>query len=156
MAGTPGQFLHTLASGNDEKMPKLNRIIETALYADDLDRAGRFYEETLGLGSLLKTRTLYAYDVGGSSVLLIFKRGASNHTQTLAGGTIPPHDGSGQIHTCFAIDAEELPEWEARLAEHKVAIEGRTTWPRGGKSVYFRDPDGHLLELMTPGNWRSY
>jgi catechol 2,3-dioxygenase-like lactoylglutathione lyase family enzyme len=137
-------------------MPKLNRIIETALYVDDLDRAADFYETTLQLESLLKTQSLFAYSVGDSNVLLIFKRGASMRTQTLPGGTIPPHDGSGPIHTCFAIDAAELPEWEQRLTEQGVAIEGRTTWGGGGKSIYFRDPDGHLLEMMTPGNWAIY
>ena len=36
------------------------------------------------------------------------------------------------------------------------SLEGRTEWPRGGVSVYFRDPDGHLLELATPGLWEGY
>ena len=137
-------------------MPRLNRVIETALYVDELEPAARFYEGTLGLEPLLKTATLFAYDVGGSNVLLVFKRGASQRTQELPGGTIPPHDGSGQIHVCFAIDAEDLPRWETFLAEQGVAIEGRVTWAPGGESIYFRDPDGHLLELMTPGNWRIY
>jgi catechol 2,3-dioxygenase-like lactoylglutathione lyase family enzyme len=56
----------------------------------------------------------------------------------------------------FAIDADALAEWEKRLAEHGVAIEGRTTWRRGGISIYFRDPDRHLLELATPGLWATY
>jgi len=56
----------------------------------------------------------------------------------------------------FAIAAAELAAWEKRLGEHNVAIEGRTDWPRGGKSVYFRDPDNHLLELVTPGVWAIY
>jgi catechol 2,3-dioxygenase-like lactoylglutathione lyase family enzyme len=137
-------------------MPKLNRIIETALYVDELERAAQFYESKLGLAPLLKTDTLFAYDVGGSSVLLVFKRGGSMRTQIMPGGTIPPHDGSGQIHVCFAIDPEELPRWESRLGEQGVEIEGRATWDRGGQSIYFRDPDGHLLEIMTPGTWRIY
>ena len=37
-----------------------------------------------------------------------------------------------------------------------IAIEGRTDWSRGGHSIYFRDPDGHLLELATPGLWTIY
>jgi catechol 2,3-dioxygenase-like lactoylglutathione lyase family enzyme len=37
-----------------------------------------------------------------------------------------------------------------------VAIESRMEWPRGGKSIYFRDPDGHLLEVLTPGVWAIY
>ena len=46
--------------------------------------------------------------------------------------------------------------WEAQLADAGVAIEGRTKWPRGGESIYFRDPDGHLVELATPGLWPGY
>ena len=80
----------------------------------------------------------------------------SREAMVSPGGTIPPHDGSGPIHVCFAVNTEDLPEWEARLAEHDIPIEGRVTWPPGGKSVYFRDPDGHMLELMTPGTWRIY
>jgi catechol 2,3-dioxygenase-like lactoylglutathione lyase family enzyme len=137
-------------------MAKLNRILETALYVDELPRARGFYETVLELTPLLDTDTLVAYEVGGQSVLLIFKRGGSLRTQTLPGGTIPPHDGSGPIHMCFAIDAGELGSWELRLGEHGVPIEGRTKWPRGGESIYFRDPDGHLLELMTPGGWPIY
>lgn len=52
--------------------------------------------------------------------------------------------------------ARRLADWEARLAQAEVEIEGRATWPRGGKSIYFRDPDGHLVELATPGLWPTY
>ncbi len=56
----------------------------------------------------------------------------------------------------FSISADELPAWEARLAGAGIGIEGRTKWSRGGDSIYFRDPDGHLLELATPGLWVGY
>jgi len=49
-----------------------------------------------------------------------------------------------------------LREWEERLRDRDVAIEGRTDWSHGGHSIYFRDPDGHLLELATPGLWATY
>jgi catechol 2,3-dioxygenase-like lactoylglutathione lyase family enzyme len=137
-------------------MPRLNRIVESALYVDDLDRAAAFYEEKLGLSSMLRTRTLYAYDIGGQNVLLLFLRGASVETQVSENGSIPPHDGKGPLHICFAVETDELPGWEARLAQYGVAIEGRMHWNRGGESIYFRDPDGHLLEIMTPGNWPNY
>lgn len=143
-------------------MLKLDRIIETALYVDHLDRAREFYCRILGLKPMLETNTLLALDVGGQSALLIFRRGASLRTQVLPGGPglpegrIPPHDGAGQIHMCFAISADQLAGWEARLGENGVAIEGRVQWARGGESVYFRDVDNHLLELMTPGNWPIY
>ena len=137
-------------------MPRLNRIIETALYVDDLDRACAFYEDKLGLAPLLKTKTLFAYDVGGANVLLLFLRGASLQTQSAAGGTIPPHDGSGPLHIAFAIETEELAAWEAKLGQLDIAVEGRMQWERGSTSLYFRDPDGHLLELATPRLWRTY
>lgn len=137
-------------------MPRLNRIVETALYVDDLERARDFYEEKLGLAPLLKTKTLFAYDVGESSVLLLFLRGASLKTQSSGDGSIPPHDGNGPLHIAFAIDAGELAAWEARLNQLGIAVEGHMRWDRGSKSLYFRDPDGHMLELVTPGLWKTY
>jgi catechol 2,3-dioxygenase-like lactoylglutathione lyase family enzyme len=143
-------------------MLKLDRIVETALYVDDLDRARDFYSRVLQLSVMLESETLSAFNVGEQSVLLIFKRGGSLRPQTFSGGPgmpegeIPPHDGTGPLHMCFAVGSDQLGMWEAQLVESGVAIEGRTRWVRGGESIYFRDPDGHLLEMMTPGNWPIY
>ena len=137
-------------------MPKLSGVIETALYVDDLDRARAFYQDVLGLAAMTSDARFAAFDVGGRNVLLLFRRGSTLEPVHLPGGTIPSHDGSGPLHAAFAITADELPAWEKRLGEHDVAIEGRTDWPRGGKSIYFRDPDRHLLELVTPGVWTIY
>jgi catechol 2,3-dioxygenase-like lactoylglutathione lyase family enzyme len=131
-------------------------VLETALYVDDLERAARFYESVLGLSVLTSDARFQAYDVGGRSVLLLFQRGATLETVRMTGGTIPPHDGHGPLHIAFAIAADELLAWERRLEEAGLPIEGRTTWPRGGHSLYVRDPDGHLLEFATPGLWRIY
>lgn len=143
-------------------MPKLERIIETALYCDDLAGAKRFYETVLGLERIFEAPTLSAYSVGGQNVLLLFERGASLKVQHLAGGggapegEIPPHDGAGPLHICFAVGADDLADWEARLGEHAVPVTGRVRWRRGGRSLYFSDPEGHLVELMTPGNWPGF
>jgi catechol 2,3-dioxygenase-like lactoylglutathione lyase family enzyme len=56
----------------------------------------------------------------------------------------------------FSIEAADLDAWEQRLRDHGIAIESRVRWQRGGTSLYFRDPDGHLLELLTPGVWPIY
>jgi catechol 2,3-dioxygenase-like lactoylglutathione lyase family enzyme len=138
------------------RMPKLNAVLETALYVDDLARAKEFYEEGLGLPLLLSNQRMCAFDVGGQSVLLLFRRGGSNEHMPTPGGTIPPHDGQGPLHIGFAISADELAAWEDRLLERGIAVESRITWSRGGTSLYFRDPDGHLLELLTPGLWATY
>lgn len=137
-------------------MPKLLGILETALYVDDLERAASFYEGVLGLSRIHSERRLRAYDVGGSGVLLLFARGQSLEPIETPGGTIPAHDGSGPTHMAFSISAKDLAAWHDRLRQAGVNIEGRTEWPRGGVSIYFRDPDGHLLELATPGLWPGY
>jgi catechol 2,3-dioxygenase-like lactoylglutathione lyase family enzyme len=56
----------------------------------------------------------------------------------------------------FAIAAEELARWEAWLGEKGIAVEEKRRWPLGGWSLYFRDPDRHLLEVVTPGVWSVY
>jgi catechol 2,3-dioxygenase-like lactoylglutathione lyase family enzyme len=137
-------------------MPKLDGILETALYTDDMERARSFYEGTLGLAPIFQDNRLTAYAVAGRDVLLIFRRGSARETATIPGGTIPGHDGSGPLHMAFAIGKDELAQWERHLAARGVAIEGATDWSRGGRSIYFRDPDGHLLELATPGLWTVY
>jgi catechol 2,3-dioxygenase-like lactoylglutathione lyase family enzyme len=137
--------------------PPLDGVLETALYVDDMERARAFYEGVLGLEAMFADSRLTAYPIGGRSALLLFRRGAATEAAHLPGGTIPPHDGAGPIHCALSIAADALPAWERRLAERGVAIEGRTEWPSrrpvASVSIYFRDPDGHLLELATPGLW---
>ena len=137
-------------------MPRLDGILETALYTDDMARARGFYEGVLQLEPIFQDNRLTAYAVAGRDVLLIFRRGSATQTATIPGGTIPGHDGAGPLHVAFAIGKDELAQWERHLAARDVAIEGATDWSRGGRSIYFRDPDGHLLELATPGLWTVY
>ncbi|MGM3422741.1 VOC family protein [Pseudomonas benzopyrenica] len=135
--------------------PRLAAVLETALYAADLPRARRFYEEVLGLAPMFADERLAAYAVG-PSVLLLFQRGTTEQPVRLPGGCIPSHGAQGYQHLALAIGADELEPWIAHLAAAGVAIEARTQWPRGAISLYFRDPDGHLLELATPGLWPNY
>src|SRR5262245_52657360 len=137
-------------------MPLLTDLKETCLYVDDLPRAKEFYQRVLGLASLVEDSRFCAFDVAARHVLLLFVLNASAEGSNLPGGVIPSHDGSGPIHVGFAVAALELPEWESHLDAHGVQILSRVSWPRGGRSIYFRDPDGHLLELLTPGVWSTY
>jgi catechol 2,3-dioxygenase-like lactoylglutathione lyase family enzyme len=137
--------------------PRTNGVIETALYVQDLQRAGRFYQDLLGLRVLLSDERLTALAVGDRQVLLLFLRGASTRANPApTGGLIPPHDAAGRIHVGFAIAADELEAWERRLAEFGIEVESRLEGARGGTSVYFRDPDQNLVELLTPGVWAVY
>jgi catechol 2,3-dioxygenase-like lactoylglutathione lyase family enzyme len=137
-------------------MPTVTGVIETSLYVDDLDRASRFYEGVFALARMFGDDRLRAYGVGNRSVLLLFKRGASNRVTQLPYGTLGPHDGHGPLHFALSIPADELIAWEEHLSLHQIKIENRIHWPAGGTSLYFRDPDNHLVELATPGMWPIY
>ena len=99
---------------------------------------------------------LCAFDVAGAQVLLLFLRGSDPGGTVLPFGSIPPHGTTGVSHIGFRIPAESLAAWRARLDERGIAIESEFQWPAGGTSIYFRDPDNHLLELLTPGVWPNY
>jgi catechol 2,3-dioxygenase-like lactoylglutathione lyase family enzyme len=137
-------------------MPTVTRILETALYADDLASLAAFYRDVIGLDVLVDDSRLVAMGAGQGTVLLLFRRGAATAGAAIPGGFIPPHDGEGPQHLAFAIPSADLAEWTARLEERGVAIESRVRWPRGGQSIYFRDPAGHSVELATPGTWETY
>jgi catechol 2,3-dioxygenase-like lactoylglutathione lyase family enzyme len=135
---------------------RVTHMLETALYADDLGALARFYREVLGLRALDESARLVALDAGGSTVLLLFQRGATTGGAQTPGGWIPPHDSRGPAHLAFAVAADDLPAWETRLQARGIAIESRVDWPRGGHSLYFRVPAGHSVELATPGTWANY
>jgi len=137
--------------------PPLLCILETALYVDDLERAAAFYEGVMGLPPLHADGRLRAFNVNGRNVLLLFIRGGTIEPVQTGGGLIPPHDGSGQLHMAFAVTHAALPLWRAHLEGAGIEIEGTSDWQRGGHSLYFRDPDGNLLELAaTPGLWEGF
>ena len=134
--------------------PRLTGILETALYVEDLERSTRFYTELLGLAPLHGDDRFCALEVvAGQQVLLLFRRGATTEPIPLATGVIPAHDGTGRLHFALEIPAAEVAAWESHLRAAGVDIESRVRWRFGGTSLYFRDPDGHLVELATPGLW---
>jgi catechol 2,3-dioxygenase-like lactoylglutathione lyase family enzyme len=137
-------------------MPALTGVLETALHVEDLPRSVEFYRTVFGLEPMAGDARFCAFPVAGRQVLLLFKKGASTRPMPVPGGVIPPHDAAGRMHMAFAIARADLEGWETHLREHAVAVESRVTWPAGGVSLYFRDPDGHLLELATPGIWPVY
>ena len=135
---------------------RVSGILETALDVADPAVTAAFYRRVFGFGALLESDRLVALDVAGKSVLLLFRRGATGEPFDTGGGVIPPHAGVPPTHFAFAIAAEDVDLWTAKLEAEGVAVESVVTWPRGAKSVYFRDPDGNLAELITPGFWATY
>jgi catechol 2,3-dioxygenase-like lactoylglutathione lyase family enzyme len=139
-----------------EVIPALSGVLETSLYVDDVGRASEFYARVFGFEIMIQDQRFCALSVAAKQVLLLFQKGSSTSVTVAPGGNIPPHDGAGELHLAFSVPAEALPVWEARLAEKGVVVESKVVWPRGGHSIYFRDPDRNLVELITPGCWPIY
>jgi catechol 2,3-dioxygenase-like lactoylglutathione lyase family enzyme len=137
-------------------VPKLDGVLETALYVDNLELSLSFYKKVFEFETLYSDDRLCALSVSDKQVLLLFLKGASNVAMSGSGGTIPPHDGNGDLHLAFSIPTSDLEQWKNWLRDNDVETESEYKWTRGGTSLYFRDPDNHLLELVTPGLWSIY
>ncbi|HTH99695.1 MAG TPA: VOC family protein [Acidisoma sp.] len=135
--------------------PSVSRFLECALYVADLDCAQVFYERVFGFAVMFRDPRMAALDVPGRQALLLFRIGASDLPSETPFGIVPGHGARGVQHLCFAIPPEGIPDWEAHLAGLAIPIESRVHWAGGGTSLYFRDPDGHSLEVATPGLWRN-
>jgi catechol 2,3-dioxygenase-like lactoylglutathione lyase family enzyme len=135
-----------------DRAPPIDGVLETSLYARDLPRTAAFYRDLFQFRTLLDTPRLVAFEVAGRQVLLVFKAGATDEDIVDDRGVIPGHDGRGRLHFALSIAAADLDVWRARLARREIAAD-EYRWPRGGTSLYFRDPDGALVELATPGLW---
>jgi catechol 2,3-dioxygenase-like lactoylglutathione lyase family enzyme len=133
--------------------PPIEGLLETSLYAGDLERTAAFYRDLFGFKALVESPRLVAFEVAARHVLLVFQAGATEADVHDARGTIPGHDGRGRLHLALSIAAADCEAWRSRLDARGVALAGEYRWPRGGTSLYFRDPDGALVELATPGLW---
>src|SRR4051812_33119616 len=136
--------------------PRISGLLETSLYVADLERAAAFYEGVLGLRVMLRSPRLVALDAGRQGVLLLFLAGATSADVVEAGGTIPGHEGVGRLHMAFSGPAEDLGSGRMRRAAAGVPPTGEMAWARGGVSLYVAVPDGHVVELATPGLWPNY
>jgi catechol 2,3-dioxygenase-like lactoylglutathione lyase family enzyme len=144
------------AGSMDPRARLPSAILETCLDVTDLARSRDFYAGLFGCPAMKSSERFCAFNFAERQVLILFRRGSDPSGTTLPFGFIPPHGSSGRGHIGFSVPEDSLPAWRARLAERGIPVESSFTWPAGGTSLYFRDPDGHLLELLTPGVWPSY
>ena len=89
--------------------PRTEGLLESSLYVDDLARSVAFYRQIFGFRVISDFGERgCALEAGRRQVLLLFKKGASRAITS-------PHDGNGELHVAFAIDASEAEAWEAWL-----------------------------------------
>jgi len=125
------------------------RIQHVGLIVSDLERSRRFYAEALGLEEVPRPPNFtFAgtwFRFGGTEIHLL----AEAHTTGGAGqGDAGPGAARGMTHH-LAIEVDDLGAACARLAANGVALAGGPM-PRGDgyTQVFFRDPDGHVLEFF--------
>jgi len=128
-------------------------ILETVLYAADLDAAGTFYGEVLGLARIAREGSRHVFFRCGDQVLLIFNPVETAKPPSAGALPVPPHGADGPGHVCFRATADEIALWRRRLADAGIAIESDFEWPQGGHSIYFRDPAGNSVEFAEPRIW---
>src|SRR5262249_49823218 len=116
-------------------------VLETSLYASDLDAAERFYAGVLGLEVDSKVRGRHVFFRCGPGVLLVFDPASTSS----AGGPVPAHGATGPGHVALAVEEDELTAWRERLRAGGVEIEAEADWPGGGRSLYVRDPAGNSV-----------
>jgi catechol 2,3-dioxygenase-like lactoylglutathione lyase family enzyme len=144
--------LHAPAPDMMHRTPP-SRILETALYAADLDAAERFYGGVLGLPRVTRAGNRHVFFRLAEAMLLVFNPAETvkpPHDPTMP---VPPHGATGPGHVAFAADAAALDRWHARLTAAGVAIEADFRWPNGARSIYVRDPAGNSVELAEPRLW---
>jgi catechol 2,3-dioxygenase-like lactoylglutathione lyase family enzyme len=126
------------------------RILETVLYAEDLEAARHFYVGLLGLEELSFDAERDLFLKCRDAILILFK--ASKTVIPDAG--IPPHGTVGIGHMAFGVSHSELEEWSLKLAEVGIEVTQDKAWANGARSLYFQDPAGNVLEFATTDLWR--
>lgn len=133
--------------------PPLTAILETILYASDLDAAEDFYRDVLGLEPVSKMPGRQVFYRVGNQMLLIFNPALTVLPSKDPKLPVPPHGMTGEGHVCFAASADEIAQWRAHLESKGIGIEADFEWPGGGRSIYFRDPAGNAIEFAEPRIW---
>ena len=128
-------------------------ILETVLYAENLDQAEAFYEGILGLEKVHRDPKRQVFFRCGNSMLLIFNPVETRRPYASGKLAIPSHGAEGEGHVCFRATHDEIDAWRSRLEEAGVEIESDFEWPGGGRSLYFRDPSGNSVEFAEPRIW---
>ncbi len=126
-------------------------MLETSLHVESLADASQFYQRALGLAILIEDERMVALALPGGAALLLFQRGASLAPGDMPDGMSLPRDGGGTQHLCLAVPTGSLDDWERHLMVNGIVIESRVVQAHGGTSLYFRDLDGHAVEVASPG-----
>jgi lactoylglutathione lyase len=136
-------------------------LFETHLDVIDLDRSVGFYGAVLGLEVALRREEVDAtradaHSLGARRFALLWVGGPGH---AMLGLWERPRERVVPQHLAFEVGLQELPDLVARLEQRGIEFrdffQQRTTVPTvfgfiPAASIYFDDPDGHVLELLAP------
>jgi catechol 2,3-dioxygenase-like lactoylglutathione lyase family enzyme len=124
-------------------MPNV-KLDHCVIHVSDWERSNAFYRDVLG-AEVVSVGSRWVYRFGGEQLDL---HGPGVAATPVARIPVPP----GGSDLCFEWPGP-INEAEAHLARHGIAVElgpvERTGAHGAGASVYFRDPDGSLLEFIS-------
>ena len=127
--------------------PVLNKIKETAINIINVGRTEDFYHGIFGLEIISKDDNMIFFRVGTDLLLCFITENTKEQT------TPPPHAASGKQHFAFECNRNDYQKWKDVLKEKNIVMEMEITWKTGKRSFYFRDPDGHCVEIIEPMMW---
>ena len=120
------------------------RFDHCVIAVSDWERANAFYRDVLG-AELVQRGAGYAYRFGDQQLNV---HGPGVNASPVARDPVRP----GNSDLCFVWDGP-IDDAVAHLARHGVAVELGPVERHGargpGVSVYFRDPDGSLMEFLA-------
>lgn len=120
------------------------KLDHCVIHISDWERSNAFYRDVLG-AELVPAGSHYAYRFGGEQLNV---HGPGVDAQPVAKRPIPP----GGSDLCFEWNGP-LRNAQHHLKRHGVEIELGPVTRSGakgtGSSIYFRDPDGSLLEFIS-------
>lgn len=126
----------------------INQIKESCLYVQDLDRTESFYSGKLNLKVIGRVEGRHIFFEAGSTILLCFIADATKNDKKL-----PSHYGKGKMHLAFEVPPEDYETVKKSIRSKGIEIEHEQQWSDEYRSFYFRDPDGHSLEVVPRGMW---
>lgn len=127
---------------------EFKQITETCIYIKNIQKTKAFYYDLLELPIISIEKDRHIFFRAGSSVLLCFIP-----EKTKKEDILPPHFGEGHLHLAFEVKKGEYEKWKEKISSVQIPIIHEQIWDNHKKSFYFKDPDGHLLEVIEFGLW---
>ncbi len=122
---------------------KVTGIDHVVFHVSDIERSKKFYIDLLGM-EVHHERSFGAFlRCGNGQMVALF--------QMPDVGEI--HGGNEVNHMALRLEAGEYEEVKARLEAEGIEVNGRQGDPH---CIYFNDPDGHRLQLLTPPEWQDH